>query len=186
MKRKKLFVFIALLVSICVFALSGIRIFKLNSDYPQAQIVCAKNNETLIIDDVEVKKLSTEFIPYEKISNNKDLKFVMDSAENKEVNLVKATINIKNLTNHEVVFPLYDVSLASVSWSNGIDLEAFMFFNDNQSLKIQLKPNENVDVILPYSMSEIQFSNADWNTVESRKYNLVFSLYPYKRMIALN
>lgn len=56
----------------------------------------------------------------------------------------------------------------------------------NSSLLIKIMPSESIELILPYLIHQIQFSNEDWRGVQKRNFQLVFSLYPQKNLIELN
>ena len=40
-------------------------------------------------------------------------------------------------------------------------------------------------LILPYQILSLQFLEKDWETVESRSYEIVFSLYPTRHILQL-
>lgn len=188
MRSKKslcLRIFLCFIV-VCLAVMSVFQIIRVNTQFPQTSIICANIGESLQLDQLHVKATSFEMVPYKSISNDCSLKSLVDQIEDGEVNLIKASIVIENDTDLSVEFPLYDVIFQSIDWANAINLDTFKYFNDNRSLLVEMKPKESLKLILPCLIHQIQFSDKDWKEVQERNFQLVFSLYPQKRIIALN
>ncbi len=177
--------FLCILIA-CLAVLSVFQIIRVNTRFPQTSIISTKLGEYLEFDNLNLKATSYEMIPYKSISNNNELKSLVNQIDDGEVNLIKTSIMIENNTNDTIEFPLYDVILQSNSWANAINLDTFKYFNNNSSLLIKIMPSESIELILPYLIHQIQFSNEDWRGVQKRNFQLVFSLYPQKKLIELN
>ena len=174
------------IIIVCSVVLSVFQIIRVNTRFPPTSIISTKLGEYLEFDNLNVKATTFEMIPYKSISNNNELKSLVNQIEDGEVNLIKTSIMIENDTDNTIEFPLYDVIFQSNSWANAINLDTFKYFNNNRSLLIEIMPSESIELILPCLIHQIQFSNEDWRGVQNKKFQLVFSLYPQKKLITLN
>ena len=169
------------IIIVCSVVLSVFQIIRVNTQFPPTSIISTKLGEYLEFDNLNVKATTFEMIPYKSISNNNELKSLVNQIEDGEVNLIKTSIMIENDTDNTIEFPLYDVIFQSNSWANAINLDTFKYFNNNRSLLIEIMPSESIELILPCLIHQIQFSNEDWRGVQNKKFQLVFSLYPQKK-----
>lgn len=184
--KSRIMQFLVIIILVFLGTLSIFQIIRVNTQYPQTLVVSTKLGDTLELDNLNIQGISFEMVPYKDINSDKKLKSVISQIEDGEVNLIKTTITINNDSKEIIEFPLYDVILQSYSWANAINLDTFKYFNDDRSLLITIKPNESVELVLPYLIHQIQFSDEDWKNANKRKFDLVFSLYPQKKVISLN
>ena len=96
------------------------------------------------------------------------------------VRILLASVRVKILSEGANIPFLYSAGVQSGTWRNGMSFDLF-------AQLIDLVPDTDgyYHLILPYQILSLQFLEKDWETVESRSYEIVFSLYPTRHILQL-
>lgn len=186
MKQKsKRYIIIGLaliLVSVCCM-----RFRYVNNKYPEAPLEKFTLNENF---DYEGVQLSVE---ESKLINADELKTINTSTEevsfaSEEKKAIFVKVKFKNNSDETKTIEAYTFEAESLSWHNGLSLELFKEVNkeDNASPVVELKPGEEKELILPYSMIERHFDEKTWKALKNRKFYLTLEMYPIKRCVEFN
>lgn len=179
--RKKIFLFS---IIILCFALFVFRFVSLNNEYPAPVLKNYNTNQIIPYGQFVMKVNSYYFLDTEMVKST----FNEELNAGQNLKCVIVNINVKNVGKSEKNVELYPFVLESGAWKNGINLNAFKKINrdnKNATLEPTLKPEESLSIKLPFTMIDKHFKLKQWKIVESRKYSLVLSLYPTKRIISL-
>ncbi len=172
---------VLILVGVCFM-----RFRYINNKYPEAPLEKFTLNETF---DYEGVQLSVE---ESRLVNDDELKIVYASIEDpfpdEEKKAIFVKVNFKNNSEETKTIEAYEFDAESVSWHNGLNLELFEEVNkeDDASPVVELKPGEEKELILPYSMIERHFDEETWKALKNRKFYLTLEMYPVKRCVELN
>lgn len=183
MKRKVLFSGIFIIL-VCLYV---VQFYNINHKYPPSQLISYTQNQTVIYDGFSINVQKTTFL------NDTELKTIHKDfynsiyVENEEMKAIVVDIQITNTNQQDEQIDVSDVWLQSNYWVNGIVMNGFVVINpENASLNPSLKPGETITLRLPFAMIPAHFKEKDWNHTSDRKYNLVLSAYPVKRMLEIN
>ena len=92
-----------------------------------------------------------------------------------------AYIEIKKRGDSDDTLDFTKVTIESGAWGNGINNAIFSALNPNVSIsKIKMAQNETQNVVLPFSMIDTMFKDADWKHINERNFSIIFNLYPEK------
>ena len=96
------------------------------------------------------------------------------------VRILLTSIRVKTLSENANLTYLYGAGAQSGTWRNGISFDLFAQLND-----LDPEADGYYDFFLPYEILSLQFLEQDWETVESRSYESVVSLYPTRPILQL-
>jgi len=97
------------------------------------------------------------------------------------------TLKVKNISSETKNIETGPFTIATVNWSNGLNLMLYESINEpNSRVYLELKPGEEVTSIYPYTMIKSNFDKKGWEQIENEKFSLVLNLYPVKKSIKLN
>lgn len=182
--RKKILLGIGMFVCL----LSLVRIYMLNIQYPQSKETVVTTGEVLKLDSYDVKMISWEWndssilkkiAPDYSIMTDEDGN---DYPEEKE-KVAFAKLQITKTTDKDEGFDITTISLESGGWNNQWDAILYEELNGEESLYLDMKKGECKEITIPVVLFDFQFHYKDWQEVNQRKFYIVFSNYPVKRMI---
>ncbi len=182
-QRNKSYIILGLvliLVSVCFM-----RFRYINNKYPEAPLEKFTLNETF---DYEGVQLSVE---ESKLVNDDELKTISISEKDpfidEEKKAIFVKVNFKNNSDETKTIKAHSFEVESLSWHNGLSLELFKEVNkeNDASPVVELKPGEEKELILPYTMIERHFDKKTWSALKDRTFYLTLELYPVKRCVEL-
>lgn len=182
-KKKIIFIIMFILIGIAIVS----RYIYINNKYPSPIVEEHKLNEAVEYNGVKITAKEFKLIKDEEL-RKMDLKNVnMYEEDEEKMNAGVVTLNIKNDSNEIKKIETYAFVLSTINWRNGLNLEMFQNFNDNDTkLYLELKPGEEVTNKYVYTMITDQFTEKCWNNIDDEKFKLVLNLYPVNKSINLN
>ncbi len=175
-----------IMIMVLVLLLGGAavaRIVQLNNKYPPATLEKYQLNEKL--DYAGVEFMVTDF----QLVNEEDIPAItpIDGDESLgEKKYMIITAKISNQSNKIKEVDLTPIKLESVAFTNAIDMGALIQMSSGKpTLHPTLYPNEEIEMQLPFAMSEVMFTEEDWKNINERDFQVVFSLYPVKKVVEL-
>ena len=123
--------------------------------------------------NVEMTVVNQEFVPF------KTEKDRPDETAFEGYNYI-ATVQLKNTGKEEVKVDLTSLYIGTMGYSNGIDLEKYLEWNeDTRTLHPVLQSQETLEVNLVYELLTISWKKKDWPHVTEQPYYLQKINYPY-------
>lgn len=182
-KKKIIFIIMFILIGIAIVS----RYIYINNKYPSPIVEEHKLNEEVEYNGVKITAKEFKLVKDEEL-RKMDLKNVnMYEEDEEKMNAGVVTLNIKNDSNEIKKIETYAFVLSTINWRNGLNLEMFQNFNDNDTkLYLELKPGEEVTNKYVYTMITDQFTEKCWNNIDDEKFKLVLNLYPVNKSINLN
>lgn len=192
MRNKKIIIPIIVMI-ILITILSSFRIYNLNKDYPNPVVIEHSLNEKIdggnisltvldssMVYNSYIKQLFPEYVDY---TENSDGTKVTD--EQIRVLLIKTKLT--NNSDAEQKFSLVQMNAESLIWANGIDGGLYPLLNpdNNNPMGVTIPPNKDIEVILPYTIYDLQFQKKDWEEIDNRHFDLAISYYPVKHIVNL-
>lgn len=193
MKHKKIIYTAAAVILMLTGVLSGVRIYSLNQQFPNPAVIEHAMQEeidggsisltvvdSILADSAYIKKAVPD---YTDTTENPDGTQVSDS----QIRTLLVTIELNNRSDEEQEMSLVQMYAESLIWANGIDGGLYPLFNEDSAdpMGLQLAPHEKKRVVLPYTLYDLQFQQADWKTIDQRNFRLTLSFYPQKHVVNL-
>lgn len=103
-----------------------------------------------------------------------------------EIRVLLAYIRVEKVKRCDDTYDFVPISSESGSWGNGLNIELFMKLNKGISVhEAEIEYNSAIEVVLPFSMVNTMFKNSEWEKIDFRKFFIVHSLYPVKKVMEL-
>lgn len=194
MKNKKIKTVLISSLIIAALVLSIVRIYHINQQYPNPKVVNHALNESIrggdtsltvqnseLIDGNQLKKLVPEY--QEEVINDDG-----SQLSGEQMRFLLVYIKLTNHTDETQMISLAQINATSLIWTNGIIYDLFVFLNPNKGnpIQIELSPNQEMEVVLPYGLYSLQFKSEDWQNIDNQQFTLVLSRYPTKHIVKLN
>lgn len=194
MKNKKLTVSIVCVLLLGVVIFSSFRIYNLNNKYPNPKIVEYPIGQSIsgggidivvegseLIDGERLKEIVPDYIYGVKNTDGSEL-------GNDQVRILLVNLKITNTTDEPQNMTVCQIYAESLTCANGIDAELYEELNVDKGnpIRIELDPNEEMEVVLPYSFCSRQFKSKDWNNIDNRVFDLSLATYPIKYIALLS
>jgi hypothetical protein len=180
----------SILIGIIIIILSlifTIRYININHKYPPPVYKKHNLNEPVKYESLEVKATDFKIMNANEIQELGSVYEEITTPDDKNIKCIVAKILIKNSSARKMNLEVYPFTLESLGYSNGIDQGLFNVLNGKDSTMVpDLEPNEELILLLPFTIIEKQFTKPDWDNIVKRKFQLVLSLYPEKKFIVLN
>ena len=194
MRNKKILITtIGIVVVGVITALVSIRISMLNSIFPNPTLIQHQLNENILLNETSFTALDCQLISGTQLKQM--LPDYIDEVENKDgskvrdeqIRVILVRAKLKNTTSITQTIELVQMYAASLVWSNGIDGDLFPRLNSDvkNPMLITLEPNQEIEVIIPYTMYDFQFSQEVWDNMQYTNFDLVLTFYPDKHFIKL-
>lgn len=98
--------------------------------------------------------------------------------------MVVATVSYRNPGIETVVLDLTRFAIQSEAVHTVIDPALLSYYNDEEtSLFLQLEPDEEKQVNLPYVLTDFFFTKEGWARLDQRDFEVVYALYPDVRLL---
>lgn len=182
---KKKFV-ITIVVLLCLFL--GYRLYTLNKQYPAPEIQEVTMDEIVELEDYNVQLLSwdwedskilKEIVPdYSSIKNEDGSDYPEDKQK-----VAMVTLQITKTSDLDDPFDMTNVTLESGAWGNQWDAILYDEINGQGSLYLHMKKGETREITIPLILYDFEFKGLGWDSIEERKFYVVFRNYPKKSMI---
>jgi frataxin-like iron-binding protein CyaY len=194
MSKSKMIMVITGLILISALMFASIGIYRINKQYPNAQIVEHNLDEVIkggntsisvqsgeLIDGAHLKELAPDFTEAIKNEDGSDLK-------SDQVRVLMVHLKLHNNTDEPQTMTLVQLIAESLIWANGIENEIYQMLNPGKGnlVNMQLNPNQEIEIVLPYMMYHFQFQPRDWEKIDERRFDLVLSQYPVKHIVRLD
>lgn len=182
-------------ILICLFCLvlvigCTVRIVTLNQKYPNPTVerycinenfeksgfsIIVKGHRLLTVP--EIKEYITDF----------DVSYADKQGNDKDESILLVELEATNLSKEENYFPFAACTLRSGSYMQGLGMRIYPYFTEGMDdvYGVGIKPGQTVRFYLPYHLYSIHFSDEDWRNLDSRTFEIVFSLYPVKQVVTL-
>ena len=187
-KRRTIFRIISLGLLALFISIWGVNYIKINKTYPAAEYAKAKIGEDISYGDIRIKGIeynnycfdelktnfgySIDYTEYESYYNTDDLIFIC----------VKVVVS--NIGKNDLTIPLYNTTISSQTYSNGIDTSTFTAMNGGlEKLFPVVKAGDSLEINFTYTLFKSVLYK-DYN--ELPKLELIFQLYPQRLSICLN
>lgn len=109
----------------------------------------------------------------------------ISSANDESLFLIVHTTFHNSGKSDEEATPLY-LKAATTTWANGIDVRLLRKLNGIEGTTLTLSPGESTEALLPFKLQKSQFGvNGSWQRATTADYELVSSVYPTRRSIAI-
>lgn len=163
----------AVLSAICIGGIIW-RISYINHRFPEETIIETQYGESgELQQNVEMMVVNQEFVPF------KTEKDRPDETAFEGYNYI-AIVQLKNTGKEEVKVDLTSLYIGTMGYSNGIDLEKYLEWNeDTRTLHPVLQSQETLEVNLVYELLTISWKKKDWPHVTEQPYYLQKINYPY-------
>lgn len=181
MKRaalKKIHV-IYIALALVFFAFSVSKIYAVNTAFPQTEKVVVEAGDTYTVaGNIMLQVKGASWLDRAQLEEKYGRE--MGLLQNFDYKAIVVEVVLKNTADVEQEFELYNLYLESETWyTNGIDMEMYMVDNEPM-MKIELEAGEEKRLYLPYSMSDVQFTDEEWKTLREETFYLVKERYPVK------
>ena len=176
-KKIKLLLLGIVFVLIVKFALN---IVKINCEYRQAKNVSIpintkeKVNDSLAMTVIDAKLLNMEESTAEYGND------IVDEEDDVEFKTICVEVEFENLSDKEIEGQIFDFSIESNVYSNGISPEMYGAVNNGQNMYLTLGAKEKKKVYLTYVLYCNQFGVQKWNKLDLKDFYIVKDRYPVK------
>lgn len=177
-------------IKIVIYVLGGILLgvflvcfLMINSKYKNPTVLSKEIGETVDYSNLQFLVVNSGFIPQAQVNElwTKELDIFAGCKG------YYVTVTVSNTGTEEKKLSLGNFELVSDAWINGVDMEKFLMLNsEDVKQKFLLKPGDTITCTLPFLIVKENFTNRQWEQIEQRKFELVLSLYPFKRVIELS
>lgn len=188
MKTKKYILFVVIGALFIALGAVWFQQYKtVNNTYPASNIVQAKEGDVIDYEGFEFRVESAEFYTYDKLVAEKgdmiDYSEYENNFDREDLFFVFVKASVKNTSQNNTVIPLYNLAIASNTYSNGIDITTFAALNGSlEMLSPTFSANEEKEVFLTYTvLKSACFDNGSMPELE-----LILTLYPERKSILLS
>ena len=104
-----------------------------------------------------------------------------------QIKVILVRAKLENTTSITQTIELVQIYAASLVWSNGIDGDLYPRLNPEvkNPMLVTLEPSQEIEVVIPYTMYDFQFSQEVWDNMQYTNFDLVLTFYPDKHFIKL-
>lgn len=184
MKKKKRWIIILIAgVLLCLLFLAGF--IRINRKYPSPSVETYHLGQPADADGIEVTVLDYKWMDKEEFIEKypvNEINFLEDS----DAKVMMLTVRYKNTLSEKQIKEIYLDTLETLGWSNGVLLDGFMAANpEGAGMYVELDPQEEVEVVLPFILHEVQFQHKTWEKITEEPFGFVISAYPVRRWITI-
>lgn len=170
-----------------VFALSiwGMFVCRVNQRYPDREVVYERNDQwTTLSSGLEIRVNGYYFIEDADIRRLEGVP--SEQLYDEEMKLICVEYTVRNRNEETVKDNLAaQLPLQTSGWWNYPNPTYLQGNIQNPVSETEVKPGETVEITFPYLFLKSNFRGKGWQEIETRKYAVVLSLYPQKRMITV-
>lgn len=190
--RKRIMIPLLCVILICAVAVSVwlAAFLRINRLYPQSTREVVSIGEEMSFGDFRIKGLSAEFLNFEeyknKYGNLSNIEDIIEDNNGDASDVIFAIVKteIKNVGTQDQGIILYNTTISSHTYSNGIDGAMFAALNGtDEKLGPTIKAGMSEEIIFTYTLYRSVLYAEDGGMPDME---LVFNLYPEHRAISLN
>ena len=181
-----------LIAAVFLISLWGIRVYKINQDFPQVQMqmeeacewyswkndIFLRVEKGIVMDDAAIRT-------YPGISQ--------DVLKPYGMKILWVQYSLRNDGGEDRIVDMLDLDVETSGWSNIPDPELCHEMSEwntvpidySLGMAVRIKSGETVQLQMPYFLSEPLFREHEWENVEQRAYDVPLTLYPVKKMIPI-
>lgn len=179
--KKKVIIFLTIiLIGTFVFSF-----FTVNLKFPSSKKIIHPCGQPFTYQNVELKIKGKEILEPNQFPNNEDLlKTLNVNSKNKnssQMKIILISIEFYNCTDKPLQLDLTAFHLESRNFSLQFDYPLMLYYN-HCGMNLKLNGNERRTLRMPVPLLKIDFCESEWLTINSRKFSVVYSLYPEKNI----
>ncbi|MDR1511884.1 MAG: hypothetical protein LBS56_00150 [Propionibacteriaceae bacterium] len=190
-RRPRVAVVVALAVVAVVLAVGGLRVARLNADWPPAVAHVAEPGAAMSFQGLAVTLTGAELIDGQNLSAA--LNGYVDSMQvpgggmpaPEDVKGVIVRLDAVNDTSEPQTLELGYVGLRSGAWSSGVHMPAAQALSPGQVLNVEIPPGGRHKANLAFILYSFQFADGAWSGVGARSFELEQVDYPDKYVFQL-
>ncbi len=187
-KRKTILKIISLGLLALFICIWGINYIKINKTYPKAEYVKLKIGEDISYGDITIKGIEYDYYCFDELKTKFDYNIDYTEYESyyntDDLIFICVKVLVSNIGEKDVTMPLYNTTISSKTYSNGIDTSTFTAMNGGlENLFPVVKAGDWLEVNFTYTLFKSVLYK-DYN--ELPKLELIFQLYPQRLSICLN
>jgi hypothetical protein len=190
LQTRPVFVVIAVVVVAALLTAAALRIAQINTRFPNPTVVEHQLGETFMVEGVEFRITDVCLIGYAEMKKtvpSYEIEF-LDEQQNpfepSRLRFLLVGMDVRRVSQGSPSFSLTWSYVQSRAWRNGFDHNLFRNLNEGKEVSSALDGSETARLVLPYTMTDTQFkSQADWETVEDRPFDLIVSTYPVENIV---
>lgn len=164
------------------------RFIYMSSKYPSPQIETFQKNDVIQIGNYEITLTDCKWGDGEVVHQICPGYMFMEidgeeyPTEQERVGLAK--IVVRKTGEDNTILDLSEITFESGAWGNQFDLELFSALNPSlEGLVLELEKGEEIEVVFPITMLDMQFSERAWKNIDERNFYIVLQYYPVKYQI---
>jgi len=191
--QRKRIAFISVASVLALLLVAGtVRIIALSIAYPSPGHMVFSLGEEVIGGDIGVRATSLEVFEGEEILGilPEYEEKVMDRGILVTFDQVRMFVYSVVLTNHSESVcgvAVYNYVLQIGAWKTALAYDEYLELNEGRGTRVELEPDEQVELRLVYKMYDIQFnSRSDFDEITNRDIDLVIVTYPVKIVIRIS
>jgi hypothetical protein len=181
MAKKRIYKRILVLV---VLLIVGSVIFyfvhKVNAAYPQVKKVDVTfGQEAKLSDGLSMCVKNTKYIKPKEAEDlyGKEVMKRAATAHDTNYEIIQVSAVIKNTSEKEQNYDLYNITIANDAYSDGMPMELYDY---DGAFAVNLKKGESKEVVLSYIMESFKFTAKMWSHFDDMEFYLASSHYPVK------
>ncbi len=182
MKRR---ISIFLFISFCgllFFCCTAWKAESIHDEYPDPQIHTCQLRETLPYKSYQITfsgwQWGDERLPGRECPGFR-LADTGTDGRPEDIRVGLITLSITKVSAGRDILDLADIGFSSGAWGNQFDLELFYMLNPTwDSLSLDLETGSERRVVLPLTMLASQFTAAEWEKIDSRRFYVDIQYYP--------
>ena len=177
--KTNVMVFIAAVVCLTLVG----RFIYMNSRYPSPKVETFQKDEVIHIGNYEISLTDCKWSDGEVIHQIcPGYKLVEIDGEEYPVEQERvglAEVLVRKTGEDNTILDLSEITFESGAWGNQFDLELFSALNPSvEGLILDLENEEEIKIVFPITMLDIQFSESAWKNVDERNFYIVLQYYP--------
>lgn len=190
-KKRKTIKYILIVVAVLALVVGcTLRIAYINVLYPNAEVQQYRLNEPFTWRgfEVTIKRYQILTVPeIKEYIQGFDVTYVDAQGNDKDERILLVEVALKNISEEESYFSAGSCNLHSGAYAQSLSMTYYKNFNSIQSdvYVLGVAPGESTTVHLPFHIFSTQFSDNAWEGIDTRTFELVFSLYPINRVVTL-
>lgn len=159
----------------------------INNQYPKSEYIVSKIGEEITHGDIIIKGISYECLTYTELKNNFgdsiDYSEYETNYDTDDLIFINVKVLISNIGENNVSIPLYNATISSKTYSNGIDASTFSAMNEGLDKLVPiLEVGESTEICFTYTM----FKSVLYKNNVAPQLELILQLYPKRISICLD
>lgn len=179
---------IAVGITACVLAAFLFGYLRVNREYPPAERCVYTAGDTFTVNDLEIQNNGGELVTVPQLKErfpDAEMPSMIVNGQplpEEKIRILLASVRVRTLSETATLSSLYTTGARSGAWRNGMDFDLYLQLNPS------LEPDAEgyYNLVMPYEVNSLQFHDKDWKQIDSRTFELVFSMYPVENVMRLD